>query len=85
MAPDLAVEVVSPSNTSAEILGKATDYLDAGSRLVWVVEPVSRTVTEYRSRDRIRLVQGDDLLEGYDVLPGFSVSVAEVFARSVSH
>ena len=80
LAPDLAVEVVSPWNTAADILDKALDYLDAGSRLVWVVEPASGTVTEYRSGDRIRLSRGDDILWGYDVLPGFGIAVAEIFA-----
>jgi Uma2 family endonuclease len=82
MAPDLAVEVVSPSNTAAEILDKVADYLDAGSRLVWVVEPTGRRVTVYRSRNEIHLLQEDGALDGYDVLPGFSVPVAEIFARS---
>ncbi len=82
MAPDLAVEVVSPSNTASEILDKVADYLEAGTRLVWVVEPRRLCVTEYRSRTEIRLLQGGDALDGYDVLPGFSVPVAELFARA---
>lgn len=81
LAPDLAVEIVSPSNTAAEILDKVADYLDAGSRLIWIVEPAGRRVTVYRSRTEIQLLQGDDALDGYDVLPGFSVRVAEIFAR----
>lgn len=82
LAPDLAVEVVSPSNTAAEIIDKAADYLDAGTRLVWVVEPSRRCITVYRSRNEIRLLQEGDALDGYDVLPGFSVPVAEIFGRS---
>lgn len=81
MAPDLAVEIVSPSNTAAEILDKVADYLEAGSRLVWVVEPAGRRITVYRSRTEIQLLQEGDALDGYDVLPGFSLSVAEIFAR----
>ena len=81
LAPDLAVEIVSPSNTAAEILDKVADYLAAGSRLVWVVEPAGGRVTVYRSRNEIQLLQADDMLDGYDVLPGFSVPVAEIFAR----
>lgn len=80
-APDLAVEIVSPSNTAAEILDKAADYLDAGTRLVWVVEPGRRCVTVYRSRHEIRLLREEDDLDGYDVLPGFTLPVAEIFAR----
>ncbi|MGH7542510.1 MAG: Uma2 family endonuclease [Gemmatimonadota bacterium] len=85
LAPDLAVEVVSPSNTAVEILQKVEDYLDSGTRLVWVVEARRRSVTVYRSRDEIRLLQEGDELGGFDdVLPGFSVRVAELFAGSTA-
>ena len=80
LAPDLAVEVVSPSNTVAEVHDKVCDFLDAGTRLVWIVEPRRRTVMVYRSRDDIRLLTEDDELDGGDVLPGFSVRVGELFA-----
>jgi len=82
LAPDFAVEIVSPSNTAAEILDKVEDYLEAGTRLVWVVEPRRRTVTEYRSRHEIRLLRERDAMDGHDVLPGFSLTVAELFAGS---
>lgn len=82
LAPDLAVEIVSPSNTAVGILDKVEDYLDAGTRLVWVVEARRRSITVYRSRNESRQLQEDDELAGYDVLPGFSVRVAEVFAGS---
>jgi Uma2 family endonuclease len=85
LAPDLAVEIVSPSNTAAEVLDKVADYLEAGTRLVWIVEPGRRSVTEYRSRNEIRLLQGDDELLGHDVLPGFSLKIAEIFTRSIHH
>jgi Uma2 family endonuclease len=78
--PDLAVEVVSPSNTASEIDEKVLEYLGAGTRLVWVVEPRTRSVTAYRSRDDIRLLTEGDVLEGDDVLPGFAVPVARIFA-----
>jgi Uma2 family endonuclease len=84
LAPDLAVEIVSPSNTAAEILDKALDYLDAGTHLVWVIEPSRQCIFEYRSRNEIRLLQEGDMLDGYEVLPGFSVPVGELFARSSS-
>jgi Uma2 family endonuclease len=58
---------------------KVCDFLDAGTRMVWVLEPSRRTVMVYRSRDDIRLLAEDDELEGGDVLPGFSVQVAELF------
>ncbi len=79
LAPDLAVEVVSPSNTLAEIHSKVMDYLDAGSRRVWVADPMTRTVTVYCSRKDIRLLSGDDELDGEDVLPGFRVRLGEIF------
>lgn len=78
-APDLAVEIVSPSNRSAEIREKVLEYLAAGSRLVWVVDPVTRSVAAYRSREEIRLLTEDDVLEGGDVLPGFRLPIAELF------
>ncbi|MGH7571153.1 MAG: Uma2 family endonuclease [Gemmatimonadota bacterium] len=84
LAPDLAIEIVSPSNRAVEILDKVEDYLEAGTRLVWVVEPRRRSVTVYRSRTEIQLLREEDALDGVDVLPGFSVTVAEIFAHSTS-
>jgi Uma2 family endonuclease len=78
-APHLAVEVVSPSNTAAEIQEKVLEYLANGTRLVWVVDPVTRSVAAYRSREDIRLLTEGDVLEGADVLPGFRVTIAELF------
>ena len=80
LAPDLAVEIVSPSNTVSEIQDKVTDYLDAGARLVWIVDPRGRTVTAYRSRDDIRILTSIQELEGGEVLPGFQTQVSEFFA-----
>lgn len=79
LAPDLAVEVVSPSNTMPQIHDKVCDFLDAGSRMVWIIEPRRRTVMVYRSRDDIRLLTEGDELDGGDVLPGFRFPVAELF------
>lgn len=78
--PDLAVEVVSPSNTRAEIREKVLEYLAAGSRLVWVVDPRTRSVTVYRSRTDVRVLTRSDTLDGDDVLPGFRLLVADLFA-----
>lgn len=79
LAPDLAVEIVSPSNTVSEIRSKVLDYLDAGVQLVWVVEPRSRSVTTYRSREEIRLLTEDDGIDGGAVLPGFRLKVSKLF------
>ena len=79
-APDLAVEVVSPSDRTREVLGKVSDYLAAGSRIVWVVNPVREEVSVFRSPFAPRVLADTDLLDGEDVLPGFSVTIAEIFA-----
>jgi Uma2 family endonuclease len=78
-APDIAVEVVSPNDRTREILGKVSDYLAAGSRIVWVVNPVREEVSAFRSPFAPRVLAGTDLLDGEDVLPGFSVTIAEIF------
>ena len=79
LAPDLAVEIVSPSNTVPEIQEKVFDYLDAGTKLVWVVEPRGRTVTVYCSRDQIRILTGEQEIDGGEVLPGFRTRVSGFF------
>ncbi len=81
LAPDLAVEVISPSNTLSEIQEKILDYLDAGTRLAWVVDPGTRTVTVWRSREEIRLVGEDGQLDGEDVLPDLRIPVSTLFGR----
>lgn len=79
MAPDLAVEVVSPGDTLAEVETKVCDYLEAGTRLVWVVNPKMQRVTEYRSLSDIRVLTSNDTLDGADVIPGFSLLLKELF------
>lgn len=79
LAPDLAVEVVSPSNSAAEIQEKVLDYLAVGTRLVWVVDPDTGSVTVYRSRDDVRVRTKGDALDGGDVLPGFRLEVTDLF------
>lgn len=81
LAPDLAVEVVSPSDTGAEIMHKADDYLRAGTRLVWVIYPDLRVVAVYRPDQPSVVLRGDERLEGGDTLPGFSITVNDVFSR----
>ncbi len=78
-APDLAVEVVSSTDALKDIYEKALEYLDAGCRLVWIVEPFSQTVMVYRSRTDIHILTVNDVLTGEDVVEGFSCPVAEVF------
>ena len=77
--PDLAVEVVSPSDTLHRIQEKVFAYLEAGTQLVWLLEPLSKTVTVYRSETDIILLTRNDTLSGEDVVEGFSCQVAELF------
>ena len=77
--PDLAVEVVSQTDVSRQIEEKVFAYLEAGTQLVWVLKPVSKTVTVYRSETDITLLTRNDTLTGEDVVEGFSCQVAELF------
>jgi Uma2 family endonuclease len=81
-APDLAVEVVSPNDTHAEVTEKALAWLDAGCRMVLVADPERRAVTVYRSRSDIRILTSEagDAIDGADVVPGWKLSIAELFA-----
>jgi Uma2 family endonuclease len=78
-APDLAIEVLSPSNRPAEIRRKVTTYMGAGCPLVWIVDPRRRTVTVHDGPDASLVLWEDDVLEGGRVIPGFSVKVRELF------
>lgn len=82
-APDLVVEVVSPNDRHSEVLDKALDWLDAGCRMVLVADPEPRGVTVYRSRDNIRILtaEAEDVVDGADVVPGWKLSLAEIFAQ----
>jgi Uma2 family endonuclease len=77
--PDLAVEVLSPSDGPLDIHEKVRDYLDAGARLVWFLAPNARTATVYRPDGSARLLRAGEALDGEDVLPGFRLPLDEVF------
>lgn len=80
LAPDLVVEVVSPSDRASDVLAKALAWIDAGVRLVWVVDPASRSVTVHRPGGMAGIVRGDGAqLAGEDVLPGLLLVLADVF------
>ncbi len=79
VAPDLAIEIVSPSDKQYNVTEKALAYLKAGTRLVWVIEPIAKTVMVYRSETDITLLNYEDTLTGEDVVEGFSCAVAELF------
>jgi Uma2 family endonuclease len=78
-APDLAIEVLSPSNRAAEIRRKVRTYLGAGCPLVWIVDPKRRTVTIHAAPDAARVLWEGDVLDGGRVIPGFSVELRELF------
>jgi Uma2 family endonuclease len=81
-APDLAVEVVSPSNTPDELQQRAGEYLAAGTSLIWIVYSEQRTVDVYLpGGERIVLSQSDQYLEGYEILPGLKLPLHRVFER----
>jgi Uma2 family endonuclease len=73
--PDLAVEVLSPSNTEAEMRLKVREFFASGTRLVWLVDPEKRTARVFTGPDRFEVVTEDGVLDGGDVLPGFNLSL----------
>jgi Uma2 family endonuclease len=77
-APDLLVEVLSPSNTSKQIRTKLKEYFAKGVRLVWVLAPEDRTLTIYRTLDEGRVLHESALVTGEEVLPGFACRVSEL-------
>ena len=77
--PDLAIEVVSRTDIEYQIEEKVFAYLEAGTQLVWVLKPRSKTVTVYRSEVDITLLTRNDTLTGENVVEGFSCQVAELF------
>jgi Uma2 family endonuclease len=77
--PDLAIEVISPSNTWMEIQSKVDDYLGTDARLVWILDPRSRTCTVYRPGEAALRLDASGTLAGDDVLPGLSISLADLF------
>jgi Uma2 family endonuclease len=80
-AADLAVEVLSASNTPAEIARKLGEYFACGAKLVWVIDPAARTVRAYTGPADVTPFAASDALDGGGVLPGFRLPLAELFAR----
>ena len=81
LVPDLAVEVPSAGNTEREIARKRREYFEAGVKLVWLVDAKSRTVSVYESAEECSVLTEQMTLNGDDVLPGFKLSVREIFAE----
>lgn len=82
IAPDLVVEVLSPNDLAYEVETKVSEYLAAGIRLVWIIDPERRTVRVHRANGSIGWLTDRDTLSGEDVLPGFSCAVRELFPKS---
>jgi Uma2 family endonuclease len=78
LAPDLVVEVLSPSDRPGETLAKVGDWLEAGAALIWVIDPERRLARIYRADGTESLLEGDDALQGEDVLPAFSCPLAAI-------
>ena len=77
--PDLAVEVISPSERKARIRLKTKKYFARGTRLVWLVYPRRRAMEVYTAPDAMNMVKEGGALDGGDVLPGFSLPLADIF------
>ena len=81
LAPDLAVEVKSPGNSNPEMAAKAAMWLSYGSREVWVADPETTTITKHRPNTAPVTLGEDDILDGDELLPGFSAPVWRLFRR----
>lgn len=85
LAPNLAVEVLSRSNTPGEMAVKRQDYFAAGVELVWEIDPVARTVAVHTAVDQVTTLTSTELLDGGSVLPGFKLPLQEFFAELDRH
>jgi Uma2 family endonuclease len=80
LAPDLAVEVLSESNTAREMEQKLAEYFQSGTMLAWIIDPPTRTASIYHSSGKpARILHEMDLLDGENVLPGLSIPIADLF------
>jgi Uma2 family endonuclease len=79
LPPDLVVEVISPHDRASDISEKVAEYLAAGVKAIWVIEPRLQTVTIYEAGQHPRLLAVGDVLEGGDIVPGFQMPVADLF------
>ena len=80
-SPDVIVEVVSPWDRDARLREKMTDYFASGARLAWIIDPREKSALVYTAADNPRLLRVTDALDGEDVLPGFRLPLAELFAE----
>ncbi len=80
-APDLAIEIISPTDIWFEIVQKLDEYFSSGCRLVWLISSADQRVQVYRHDQRSQILELGDLLDGEEVVPGFSMPVADLFAE----
>jgi len=80
IVPEIVIEIISAGNTRAEMARKRREYFQAGVRLVWMVDPLRRSVAVFTSVTESTVLQDDQSLEGGDVLPGLAIPLPEVFA-----
>ncbi len=77
--PDLAVEVLSPFDRASEVFAKVSDWLEAGCRKVWVVDPATRNIAVHSSKAEMRMLHFSDTLTDEDLLPGFQLEIRRLF------
>jgi Uma2 family endonuclease len=81
-APELAVEVVSPSDSAEDLDVKVEQYLQSGAKQVWILYPKTKRIHVFQPDSQVRVLDGMQTLEGGDLLPGFSMKVVEVFSEN---
>lgn len=81
LAPDLVVEVLSPTDRTSEVVAKIEMYQEAGVPLIWLVDPAEATITVIAAGQPTTILKSADTLDGGDVLPGFPMPVADIFAK----
>ncbi|MGH9176804.1 MAG: Uma2 family endonuclease [Vicinamibacterales bacterium] len=79
LAPDLVIEIVSPTDRRSAVVAKAHEYLSYGVKLVWVVDPASRSITVFQSNGSEDVLGQNDTIDGEDVLPGFRATLRDIF------
>ena len=80
IAPDLVAEILSPGDRPGEVLAKVAEWLDAGTTLVWIVDPQRRAAQMYGSDGDLTVLDADGRLDGQHVIPGFSCALIDVLA-----
>lgn len=81
LVPDLVVEVISPTDKYTDINTKIDTYLSDGVKIIWIIDPQRKSIAVYQGKDTPETRRMDDTLTGGDVLPGFELSVKDIFNR----